>query len=42
MTYALCDEAAEEFIKDGPFVLNSVVRHGQIRHWNDVLASPCG
>jgi len=41
VTYVLCYEAAEEFIKDDFFVLNGVVRRWQIRQWNDILASPC-
>jgi uncharacterized protein len=31
-------EAAEEFVKDDPFVLNGVVRSWQIREWDEVLA----
>jgi uncharacterized protein YciI len=31
-------EAAEEFAKDDPFVLNNVVRTWHIREWNEVLA----
>jgi uncharacterized protein len=31
-------EAAEEFVKGDPFVLNGVVRDWQIREWNEVLA----
>ena len=31
-------EAAEEFAKDDPFVLNNVVRAWRIREWNEVLA----
>jgi uncharacterized protein len=31
-------EAAEEFVKEDPFVLNGVVRDWQIREWNEVLA----
>jgi uncharacterized protein len=31
-------EAAEEFAKDDPFVLNNVVRAWHIREWNEVLA----
>jgi uncharacterized protein len=31
-------EAAEEFVKEDPFVLNGVVRDWQIREWDEVLA----
>jgi len=31
-------EAAEEFVKDDPFVLNGVVRDWHIREWHEVLA----
>jgi uncharacterized protein YciI len=31
-------EAAEEFIREDPFVLNSVVSKWSIREWNEVLA----
>ena len=31
-------EAAEEFIRDDPFVLNGVVGKWTIREWNEVLA----
>jgi uncharacterized protein len=31
-------EAAEEFVKDDPFVLNGVVRDWHIRKWHEVLA----
>jgi uncharacterized protein len=31
-------EAAEEFVKDDPFVLNGVVRDWHIREWYEVLA----
>jgi uncharacterized protein YciI len=31
-------EAAEEFVKDDPFVLNGVVRDWQIREWDEMLA----
>ncbi len=31
-------EAAEEFVKGDPFVLNGVVRDWHIREWNEVLA----
>jgi uncharacterized protein YciI len=31
-------EAAEEFARTDPFVLNGVVRNWQIREWNEVLA----
>ena len=30
-------EAAEEFAKEDPFVLNGVVRDWHIREWNEVL-----
>jgi uncharacterized protein YciI len=33
-------EAAEEFIKDDPFVLNGVVRSWIIREWNEIFADP--
>jgi uncharacterized protein YciI len=31
-------EAAEEFVKGDPFVVNGVVRAWHIREWNEVLA----
>ncbi|HXO22753.1 MAG TPA: YciI family protein [Thermoanaerobaculia bacterium] len=31
-------EAAEEFIRDDPFVVNGVVAKWTIREWNEVLA----
>jgi len=31
-------EAAEEFVREDPFVLNGVVRDWQIREWDEVLA----
>jgi uncharacterized protein len=31
-------EAAEEFIKDDPFVLNGVVMSWEIREWMEILA----
>jgi uncharacterized protein YciI len=31
-------EAAEEFVKDDPFVLNGVVKSWVIRDWNEVLS----
>jgi len=31
-------EAAEEFVAGDPFVLNGVVRHYEIRDWNEALA----
>jgi len=31
-------EAAEEFVKGDPFVLNGVVRDWHIREWNEILA----
>ncbi len=31
-------EAAEEFAKDDPFVLNGVVRSFQIREWNEIFS----
>jgi uncharacterized protein YciI len=33
-------EAAEEFVKDDPFVLNGVVRDWHIREWHEILADP--
>ncbi len=30
-------EAAEEFVKEDPFVLNGVVSHWTIREWNEPL-----
>jgi uncharacterized protein YciI len=30
-------EAAEEFAKEDPFVLNNIVRAWHIREWNEVL-----
>ena len=33
-------EAAEEFIRDDPFVLNGVVASWQIKEWNEILAGP--
>ena len=33
-------EAAEEFARADPFVLNGVVRRWQLREWNEVLAGP--
>jgi uncharacterized protein len=30
-------EAAEEFAKGDPFVLNGVVRRWEVREWNDAL-----
>ena len=30
-------EAAEEFVRDDPFVVNGVVRRYEIRDWNEVL-----
>ncbi len=33
-------EAAEEFIRDDPFVLNGVVRAWRIAEWNEVLSPP--
>ena len=30
-------DAAEEFVKDDPFVLNGVVRAWQLREWNEIL-----
>jgi uncharacterized protein YciI len=32
-------EAAEEFIREDPFVLHGVVRAWHIREWNEVLAN---
>jgi uncharacterized protein len=31
-------EAAEEFIRDDPFVVNGVVANWSLREWNEVLA----
>jgi hypothetical protein len=31
-------EAAEEFIRGDPFVLNGVVRAWTVRGWNEILA----
>ena len=33
-------EAAEEFARGDPFVLNGVVRRWQLREWNEVLVGP--
>ena len=33
-------EAAEEFVKDDPFVLNGVVRAWHIREWHEILGGP--
>jgi uncharacterized protein YciI len=33
-------EAAEEFVKGDPFVLQGVVRSYQIREWNEAIAAP--
>jgi uncharacterized protein YciI len=33
-------EAAEEFVRDDPFVLAGVVRDWQIRGWNETLSGP--
>jgi uncharacterized protein YciI len=33
-------EAAEEFARSDPFVLNGVVRHWYIRAWNEALTGP--
>jgi len=33
-------EAAEEFVKGDPFVLNGVIRDWHMREWNEVLAKP--
>jgi uncharacterized protein YciI len=33
-------EAAEEFVKEDPFVLGGVVRAWHIREWNEILAGP--
>ncbi|HVC04355.1 MAG TPA: YciI family protein [Candidatus Acidoferrales bacterium] len=33
-------EAAEEFVREDPFVLNGVVRNWHIREWNEVLWKP--
>ena len=31
-------EAAEEFVRDDPFVVNGVVQRWHIREWNEILA----
>ena len=31
-------EAAEEFVRDDPFVLNGVVRDWRLLEWNEILA----
>jgi uncharacterized protein len=33
-------EAAEEFARGDPFVLNGVVRNWYIREWNEAIAEP--
>jgi uncharacterized protein len=33
-------EAAEEFARGDPFVLNGVVRSWRVREWDEVLAGP--
>jgi uncharacterized protein YciI len=33
-------EAAEEFVKGDPFVLNGVVKKHMIREWNEAIAGP--
>lgn len=33
-------EAAEEFARGDPFVLNGVVRGWRIREWNEAIAGP--
>jgi uncharacterized protein len=33
-------EAAEEFARGDPFVLNGVVRSWHVREWNEALAGP--
>lgn len=33
-------EAAEEFAREDPFVLNGVVRNWYIREWNEAIAEP--
>jgi uncharacterized protein YciI len=33
-------EAAEEFVREDPFVLNGVVRAWEIRDWDEVLSGP--
>ncbi len=35
-------EAAEEFVRGDPFVLNGVVRSWTIREWNEVLVPETG
>jgi uncharacterized protein len=32
-------EAAEEFVRDDPFVLHGVVRRWEIRDWNEILTA---
>jgi uncharacterized protein len=33
-------EAAEEFVREDPFVLNGVVRAWHIREWNEIFTGP--
>jgi uncharacterized protein len=33
-------EAAEEFAREDPFVVNGVVRTWELREWNEVLSPP--
>lgn len=33
-------EAAEEFVREDPFVLGGLVRTRHIREWNEILTSP--
>ena len=40
MAIFITREAAEEFVRGDPFVLNGVVRSWHIREWNEVLAAP--
>ena len=39
MAVFLSREAAEEFVKGDPFVLNGVVRSWEIREWDEVFAA---
>jgi uncharacterized protein YciI len=33
-------EAAEDFAKGDPFVMNGIVRSWQVRGWNEIFAGP--
>jgi uncharacterized protein len=33
-------EAAEEFVREDPFVMNGVIRNWHIREWDEVLSGP--